>query len=296
MSFIDFARAHGVEIGDLTPSDRIRRCGTTEKPRSKNGAYFWDGRRGWVFAWDGEAVTQWYDDPDAKPWTEAEKEAWKAKRRAAQAMQDASHQAAARKAAEMLRTTKPGPHDYLIRKRLPDSQGLVLPSGELLVPMRNLFTNELQGAQIIRWNAADLKWEKKMLPGMRAKGAVLRIGPGRSTETVLAEGYATGLSIELAARQMRLNAAVLVCFSDSNLVHVASQLKTGRRYVFADHDLLSQRTGKRAGEAAAQETGLPYCMSPIEGEDANDVHAREGLLAVCSLLMQARSHKAQTVP
>ena len=296
MSFIDFARAHGVEIGDLTPSDRIRRCGTTDKPRSKNGAYFWDGRHGWVFAWDGEALTQWYDDPNAKPWTEAEKEEWKAKRRAAHAMQEASHQAAARKAAEMVRSTKPGPHDYLIRKRLPDVQGLVLPSGELLVPMRNLFTNELQGAQIIRWNAGELKWEKKMLPGMKAKGAVLRLGAKRTTETVLCEGYATGLSIELAARQMRLNACVLVCFSDANMVEAAGLLKSGRRYVFADHDKLSPRTGKRAGEHAAKETGLPYCMSPNEGEDANDVHARAGLLAVCSLLMQARNQEAQTVP
>ena len=45
MSFIDFARAHGVEINPdrLFASERIRRCGTVDKPRSTNGAYFWDG-------------------------------------------------------------------------------------------------------------------------------------------------------------------------------------------------------------------------------------------------------------
>lgn len=296
MSFIDFARAHGVEIGDLYPAEKIRRCGTTEKPRSKNGAYFWDGRRGWVFAWDGEARVQWYDDPNATPWTEAEKQAWKAKRQAAHTLQDSTNRAAADKAAQMLRTTVPGSHDYLIRKRLADAQGLVLPDGALMVPMRNLFTNELQGAQIIRWQPDEMKWEKKMLPGMKARGAVLRLGSTRATETILCEGYATGLSIELAARQMRLNAAVHVCFSDVNMVHVAGLIKKGRRYVFADHDKPAKRTGRRAGEEAARQTGLPYCMSPVEGEDANDMHARAGLLPVCSLLMQARAQRVEAVP
>lgn len=284
MSFVDFARAHGVAIdpGKLFASERIRRCPTTDHPRSTNGAYFWDGRRGWVFNWSGEARVQWYEDPSAKAWTEAEKDAWRRKRIAANSAHEADQRAAALRAAELLRSTVPGPHDYLIRKRLPKVDGLVLPDGALLVPMRNLFTNELQGAQVIRWSPAAMQWEKKMLPGMKAKGAVLRIGPKTAIETILCEGWATGLSIELAARQMRLNAAVLVCFSDSNMVHVASLLNKGKRLVFADND----KSG--AGERAARETGLPYCMSETEGYDANDEHARGGLMPVCELLMKAR--------
>lgn len=283
-SFIDFARAHGVEIdpAKLAPRDRIQRCGTTLHPRSKNGAFHWDGARGWCFAWDGEARVQWFDDPNAKPWTEAEKAAWRAKRDAARATQDADHQRAARRAAELIRTTTPGPHDYLFRKGLPDAQGLVLPDGALLVPMRSIDRNELVGAQIISLLPDELRWQKKMLPGMRAKGAVLRLGPKSAAETIFCEGYATGLSIELAARQMRLNAAVLVCFSDSNMMHVAGLLKSGRRFVFADND----KSG--AGERAAKATGLAYCMSPVEGEDANDLHARVGLVAVCGLLQSIR--------
>jgi len=302
MSFALFARAHGVEVGDLHPSDRIQRCGTVEKPRSKNGAYFWDGRRGWVFAWDGEAKTQWYDDPNAKPWTEAEKQEWKVKQQAQRARQERRRQEAAVMAGEILRHTVPGAHDYLFRKKLPDAQGLVLADGRrvrerfgaesqglkfdgcLIVPMRDLGSNNLQGLQVIAWDGAARKWEKKMLPGMRAQGAVLRLGPRNATETVLCEGYATGLSIELAARQVRLSAAVLVCFSDSNMVHVAGLLKGGtRRYVFADND----QSG--AGERAAKDTGLPYCMADRVGFDANDLHAKEGLMAVQHLLMKARS-------
>lgn len=288
MSFIQFALAHGVQINEakFTSSDRIRRCATVAHPKSSNGAYYWDGARGWVYAWDGDARVHWYDDPNAKPWTEAEKAVWRAKRDAQRASEANVQRRAAERAAEMLRTTVPDRHDYLIRKRLPDAQGLVLPTGDLLVPMRNPITNELQGAQVIRWNAEAMTWEKKMLPGMKAKGAVLRLGTKTATETVFCEGYATGLSIEAAVRQMRLGAAVLVCFSDSNMVHVAGLISKGRRYVFADND----KSG--AGELAAKETGLPYCMSPTLGDDANDLHAREGLLAVCSLLMRVRQQEA----
>ncbi len=282
--FIDFARAHGVEIDParFDAGERIRRCGTTLKPKSKNGAYHFDGRRGWVFCWDGEARVQWFDDPNAAPWTDAEKTVWKAKRDAANAASDAGYRTAAARAAELLRTTTPGAHDYLFRKGLPDAQGLVLPDGGLLVPMRSIGSNELQGAQIIRWAANEMRWDKRMLPGMRAKGAVLRLGPKHATETILCEGYATGLSIELAVRQARLNMSVIVCFSDSNLLHVAGLLPRGHRYVFADHD----KSG--AGQRAAEATGLRYRMSPIEGEDANDLHARAGLMSVAALLMQVR--------
>lgn len=284
--FIDFARAHGVEIdpGKMYASERIQRCATTDKPRSTNGAYFWDGERGWVFNWAGEARVQWWNDPNAKEWTPEEKRAWALRRQAAASEADRKHQNAALHAAVMIRATVPGPHDYLMRKGLPNCNGLVLPDNVLLVPMRNLFTNEVQGAQLIRWLPEEMRWEKKMTPGMRAKGAVLRLGPKAAPETFLCEGYATGLSIELAARQMRLNAAVLVCFSDSNMVHVASLLADakGRRYVVADNDK------SEAGERAAVETGLPFCMSEVVGEDANDLHKRAGLMALCTQLMEVR--------
>lgn len=284
MSFATFARAHGLELGDFHPSERIQRCATVEHPRSKNGAFFWDGSRGWVFAWDGEARVQWYDDPNAQPWTDEEKRAWALKRQTSAAEMHRKHENAALRAAMVLRSTVPGPHDYLLRKGLRDVQGLVMPEGELFVPMRSLGDNRLQGGQVIRWTPEEMKWEKKMLPGMRAKGAVLRLGPSTARELFLCEGYATGLSIELAARQARLSLATLVCFSDSNMVQVADLLKDAkpRRFIFADND----KSG--AGERAAKDTGLAYCMSDKVGEDANDVHARAGLIAVQRLMLQAR--------
>lgn len=279
MSFVLFARAHGVEITDLVASDRIQRCATVEHQRSKNGAYFWDGRRGWCMAWDGDGRVNWYDDPDARPWTDEEKRAWALRRQTEAASRERQYENAAMRAAVMLRSTRPGHHGYLMRKGLPDVHGLCLPDGALFVPMRNLRTNELQGAQVIRWLQDEMRWEKKMLPGMRAKGAVLRLGKG--FDSILCEGYATGLSIELAARQLRLSASVLVCFSDSNMVHIAPMVK-GHAIVFADND------ESQAGERAAKATGLPYCMAPTVGWDANDWHAKAGLMPVCAAILNAR--------
>lgn len=283
MSFIDFARAHGVEIDParLYASERIKRCGTTEKPKGKNGAYFWDGERGWVFNWAAEARVQWFHDEKARPWTEAEKAAWRAKRQAAQATQEQNYRRAATRAAEQLRSATPSEHSYLHRKGFPEAQGFVAADGALLIPMRNLITNNVQGVQVIRWDEEARSFIKKMSPGMRAKGAIFRMGDKTAPETILCEGYATGLSIVAALRSVGLRASVLVCFSAHNLEFIAPQIK-GRAFVFADND------ASGTGEKSAKATGLPYCMSPVMGEDANDLHARAGLFAVCQLLMNVR--------
>ena len=94
MNFIDFARAHGLEIDPARfyPSEKIRRCGTVDKPRSLNGSYLWDGERGWVFNWAEEAKVIWYNDPSAKPWTDEEKRAWASKRASAATEQEHRYQ------------------------------------------------------------------------------------------------------------------------------------------------------------------------------------------------------------
>ncbi len=283
MNFATFASLHGLLVGDVYASEKIRRCATEAHPRSDNGAYFFDGRRGWVFAWDGEAKTIWWNDENATPWSEAEKRAWAERRRMETERRKDLQRRAARTAQEQINRCKPSTHNYLRSKQLPDVLGLVNAEQELLVPMRDLATNALHGAQVIRWLMDSREWEKKMTYGMRAKGAVFRIGSKQASETWLVEGYATGLTLEATLRRLSLPASVVVCFSANNLTHVAPMIK-GRAFVFADHD----KSG--TGEAAAKATGLPYCMSPIEGEDCNDMFVRAGALAVCKLVMEARSN------
>ncbi len=210
-----------------------------------------------------------------------------ARRRAAQERAEAAdrsaeieHRKASVRAATLIKSCSIGTHPYLAEKGFPEDRALIAEDGALVIPMRDCVSDALVGAQVIR--LVDNAWQKKMLPGMRAKGAALRIGNHRSSETWLVEGYATGLSVAAALRLLRLSASVLVCFSAHNLTHCAA-LIAGRRIVFADHD------ASRAGEAAAMATGLPYVMAPIVGQDANDLHRSEGAIAVAKLIMEARS-------
>lgn len=285
MSFVDFARAHGVEIdpAHLYPSDKIRRCGTTAKPRSQNGAFFWDGHRGWVQDWSGDSRVVWYNDPHAKPWSDAEKTAWAAKRASAAALQEKRYKAAGLEAEEILKRASMKSHAYLDLKGFPDEKGFVI-DDFLFIPMRNVVTNDLQGFQSIRWLPVDRKYEKKMLTGMKAKNAVYWMGDRQAQEIWLVEGYATGLSVRKALRSVGNQAAVVVTFSAMNLVQVAPQIG-GRRFVFADND------ESHTGQKAAEETGLPWVMAEETGWDANDLHLRKGLFSVVAKIMESKTWK-----
>lgn len=277
MDFVSFARAHGVEIRDLEMGVRVYRCGTVDHPRSDNGAYSWDGKRGWVMAWDGDGLVHWFND-ESQPWTAADKVAAN-KRREQQRRQNAEKQRrAALKAEAILTGCELKGHTYLRIKGFPNAMGLVTADGELVVPMRAL-AGDLVGAQLI-WSDPE-GWHKKMIYGMRAKGAVLRLGDHNARETWLVEGYATGLSVAAALAQMHLRACVLACFSADNLTYVAG-LIGGKRFVAADHD----ESGK--GEAAAKATGLPYCMPENAGDDWNDAHVLRGLAPLREALRATR--------
>lgn len=199
---------------------------------------------------------------------------------AEEARKERGYRVAADAAQKIIEQCELKTHPYLNSKGLPDAVALVNDS-TLIIPMRNLETNEIHGLQTIEWIASDRRWEKKMAHGMRAKGAVLRFGNQRAKETFLCEGYATGLSIEMALRRLRLQASVLICFSDGNLAHVAQMIQ-GRAFVFADNDI------SLAGEKAAKKTGLPWCMSPEIGFDANDHHQKFGLMNLCQLIIDVR--------
>lgn len=288
--FMSFACAHGLVMPALVvPSEKIRRVGTADHPRSDNGAYFFDGERGWVRLWDGDGETHWWNDPHARPWTEEQKRAHAAKRAAERRRIADKQRMAAEKAQQIVNECRIDTHPYLSGKGLREAKGLVHPDEHyLFVPMRSL-AGTVMGGQVIQWVTTDDDgvvldapyWHKKMVYGMQAKGAVLRLGPPKARETWLCEGFATGLSIEAALKAMHLAACVLVCFSDHNMVHVAGLIE-GRKFVFADHDK------SEAGEKAAQRIGAPYAISPALGEDANDWHQREGLMALCQAIQQTR--------
>jgi putative DNA primase/helicase len=281
MNFAQFAQAQGLLIRDLHPSNRIRRCSTEKHPHHKNGAYLFTGDRGWCQDWSTGEPVQWWQDKDSKPWTDAEKREWANRQRVAEKARIQGYAAAAEKAALLLSECRIDAHAYLRSKQLADVRGMIAPDGSLMIPMRDCETNQLIGLQTIKWEEEAEAFSKKFLPGMRAKRAVYRIGS--SSETILCEGYATGLSIHAAVKRLRLNASVVCCFSASNMVHVA---KTHGHFVMADNDR------SKTGEQAAAATGLPWLMPDTVGEDWNDVHSSEGLMAVCKAVMELRKARA----
>ena len=308
--FFTFARLHGLVVKDTYPSERIRRCGTEDHPTSKNGAYWWDGERGWVQRWDQDLDILWWDDPDRPEMTQERRDELEKKRREYEAHQERVWGRAAMQCRMLQEQTQVVEHNYMHRKGLGDVKVRVLPTYEavdkdgvitviedaLFVPMINFQTEAMVGAQLVYWVGDEMRWEKKFIPGSRLKDSAVRIGPANATEIILVEGFSTGHSVNKALTQMRLRATVLVCFNDSNMVNIAAQLpKDLRAYVFADNDRPSDKPPYgRAGERAAKATGLNYCMSPVVGEDANDLHKRAGLVEVGKLIMNARKLKKET--
>ena len=282
ITFIEFARANGVLIdpSKFCPSEKIKRCGTVEKPRSLNGAFFWNGERGWVQDWSGDARVIWFGEH--RPFTEQEKRDWAAKRALAASDQDRAYERASQQADTLLRACKLENHPYLEYKGFKDIQGLVF-EGKLIIPMRNVRTNKLQGYQAIAWDEETRKYGKKMLYGMQARNAVLWLG-SKGEETWLVEGFATGLSVRHALKSVGIPASVVVTFSASNMVAVADQIP-GKRYVFADND------ESHTGEKAAADTGLPWTMADQVGWDANDLHLEKGLFQLVGKIMELRCKK-----
>lgn len=291
MHFDDFCRDHGLLIEQQVIEGRWVRVATTDHPRKRNGAYKVMGAIGWC---QNHAMS-----PEVSKWTAALPQSLPRDNNAQQVANAARHfdarmQAklaagwtrAAERAERMLSEATQATHSYLQIKGLADLLGLVAADGALLVPMRHCRTNVLAGAQIIRWLPDERQYEKKMLPGMRAMEAVFRLGLPSAKQTWLVEGYATGLSVRAAIKLLCLRDAVLVCFSAGNLARVAPLLR-GARLVFADHD------ANGTGQHAAVSTGLPYCMSSAFG-DANDMHQREGIFKVASLMMDAMAKRDET--
>ncbi len=268
--FLDFARAHGLLIQHVIADGRVHRCGTVEHPRKRNGAYAFDGVTGFVQAWDAhEQAIAYRPEKAVERVTPRDMTAVIAEERRRRA-------AAAMKAMELVKTARFDSHPYLARKGFPGHRALIGEDGRIVLPMRDVleYPAVLNSVQWI-----DDDGVKKFLPGGKAKGSIYQIGRNNPT-TWLCEGYATGLTLSEALRSMYQPARVIVTFSAGNLAYIAGLLK-GPRFVFADHD--ASGTGQKVAEA----TGLPWCMSDVEGEDANDLMLRSGIRAVCNAMRSA---------
>ena len=271
MDFANFAAVHGLIIKSLEVGRWVR-VPTIDHPRSKNGAYFFDGDYGHVQNWaEMTACESWRDD---KPMTPRDTELLRARMdasRKAQAVERASMQRqAAQKAVAIIKQARIEQHAYLDSKGFREAVGLVwYPDEEtnlLLIPMR--VGDAIVGCQMI-----DRDGQKRFLKGQRTNDAEFTFGS--VGVDIWCEGYATARSIHTAISAMKIPCRVHACFSAGNLQRMA---KTG--FVVADND------ASLTGEKAAQATGLPYYLPTECGWDFNDYHVSVGTFAAGMELRQ----------
>jgi len=265
MELVDFCRAHGIIIDAPPPIGYWKRYHTVDHPKKMNGAVKFMGDHAFVqnHATDTE-VSIW--KPDSI--NESKRRDYVLLAQKAEQEKIRMQEKAAAKATELLKASVLAKHPYLKAKGFPDEQGWVN-EDKLIIPVR--VEGELVGCQII-----DETGTKKFLYGQRTSGASFDFD--NKGKHYHCEGYATGLSLRHALRSLKRNYVIHVCFSAHNLLKLAQKFGG---YVIADND----ESG--TGERIAKQTGLPYWMSDVVGEDANDAHQRLGLFKFTQSLTQS---------
>ena len=250
MSFVDFARGHGLIIRDVV-TDKWVATATEDHPNKRNGRYKFLGDVGWVQNWATMERPQMWRSTTRTPTIDYRK-------RINQANEEriAMQRKAAERGAWIMSQTTMKPHKYLVKKGFPDE---VAPVWEkdgkslLVLPMR--IQRDIAGVQLI----GD-EGNKQFLSGQKTKGATLTIDA--KGLPIFCEGFATALTIRRLMKIIKVRYTIYCCFSAGNVKEVAGGIPGG--IVIADNDT------NGTGEKVARETGKPYWMPPTTGLDLND--------------------------
>lgn len=266
--FINFALDRGLIIGTVTYGRWVR-VPTIDHPHSKNGAYFHNHEYAHVQNWATmDDVETWQDGKDRPPVNQ--KELQKRLRKSQQEYAQARHkanQAAIKKAEIMLSRCKQDISEYFARKGYPEMCFNVLFEDDkpplVCVPMR--IDGKLSGLQTIEPDGT-----KKFLYGSNASMATFDIGRGKTV--FLVEGLLTGLSLQDVLKRIKIDYKIRICFSAGNMKKIADSMK--ECFLVVDND--ESGTGQRVG----QESGKPYYVPEITGDDLNDEVRRVGVFKV----------------
>ena len=314
-AFGESLRAAGLLVEHIQADGALHRCGTTDKPRGKDGAYrihlddpaccWW---KNWITGDEGSRSTR-----PAKDLSHAERKALQeriaAARKAAEEEQVRRHAAAA-KLARILwdrASRAEDSHPYLARKQVPALGLRQDAQGRLVVPVRDA-DGELVSLQYILPEKPADGADKRFLRGGKTAGGYFPIPAkdGSKGKTLLvAEGYATAASLHLATGH-----ACLVAFNVGNILPVALMARDkypDREIILcADNDCETMKDGKtwnpgvEAATKAAQAIGAKLAVCPaLDGAkaDFNDLHTARSLEAVRRVVEQvfaAPEPRAQT--
>lgn len=296
--FGDFIRAQGLDLeGDPQMDGRIHRLPAIKgKPSNKAGAYkgYLDGRpNGWVRNFlDGGEIVKWRAEraerlpPEQQAQRNAELKAKMARQAAEKQRQfELAAQRNERRWNSLASTPGNDGQTYLDRKQVP-ALGVRFDGNDVVVPVRDI-DGKLWSLQTIPPEPGK---HKLFEAGGRTGGKMHVIGALEDGKPILvAEGYATGASLAMAAEQ---KASVAVAFYAGNIEAVVGQLKA--RYpnsplaIMADDDR-HREDGTNPGLEKARDAGEKHGVVVVPprfktdekgATDFNDLHVREGLDAV----------------
>ena len=306
-SFAECLRSAGLEVEAVQADGLLHRCGTTDRPRRRDGAYkaFLDAPASlwWKHRRTGEEGT-WKARPE-KELTAAQRKALHERIRAIRAHNEAEQarrwQAAAKLAISIWNHASPvgDNHPYLQRKEVPAIGLRQTEDGRLIVPLLNQ-SGKIQSLQFILPDKPAEGTDKFFLRGGKTSGGFFSIPAKNGTKDgplLIAEGYATGASLHLATGH-----AVLIAFNAGNLEAVARLARA--RYpdreilLCADTDCETVKPdgspwnpGREAASSAAQAVGGKLALCPAHdgrATDFNDLHRLRSLEAVRAVIASAR--------
>jgi putative DNA primase/helicase len=306
-SFAECLRAAGLEVETVQADGLLHRCGTTDRPHRRDGAYkaFLDAPASlWWKNWrTGDEGTWTYKQETEL--TAAQRKALHERIRAIRAHNEAEQgrrwQAAAKLAISIWNHASPvgDNHPYLQRKEVPAIGLRQTEDGRLIVPVLNPY-GKIQSLQFILPDKPAEGTDKFFLKSGKTSGGFFSIPAQNGTRDgplVIAEGYATAASLHLATGY-----AVLIAFNAGNLEAVARTARA--RYpdreilLCADNDCETVKSdgspwnpGREAASSAAQAVGGKLAVCPAhEGKatDFNDLHRLRSLEAVRAVIASAR--------
>ena len=261
--FRDFLISNGLIPKDI-PIGRIARCPTTDKPRKKNGAFYFSGYSGWCKNFATGLSVGFKSEVKIDPEKLRRLEESESKRKADLDRKIKTNRIkAAEKAKQMLSESEYGYSDYMTRKGFKSAQVNIWEddgNSYILIPM--YYNGDVVGLQKIAPDGG-----KKYLYGQMTNNCYFRIGQGGLT--LLCEGYLTGITAHFLAKHLHINCNVVVCFSANNMLLMSKKFKDG--FIIADND----ESG--TGQKVAEQSGLPFYLPENVGDDLNDEYVTKGL-------------------
>ena len=289
MDLLSYCRMVGIQIDATPPIGVWSKYRTDDKPQHRNGRVKFMGTHAFVQnmatmsspdTWRPEAGDEGPNIDHAEVARVIEKQ---------RVERQAKMERAARKAAWILGQCRNEGHPYLESHGFPLEQGNVYThekDGEktklLVIPMR--VDGHLVSLQMI-----DPTGAKRFLKDGRTEDAVFVMdnkGP-----PVLAEGYCKALAARVALTALKRRYKLICAFSASNMAKIAANLPDC--FLIADRDAPSQHAPLPGGMGlkVATESGRPFWISDIEGEDFDTYLTRVGVFRASQALRIAMQSK-----